>query len=111
MTARVVTYVHLADTREEAFEQARHGAVRDVHNYFYTINTPRSWLVHPDQNPADLTFEEIVEKRRWIIGTPDDAIEQIEELVEETGGIGGFHADNARMDADAACDVFAGTIR
>ena len=87
---RVVTYVHLADTREEAFEQARHGAVRDVHNYFYTINTPRSWLVHPDQNPADLTFEQIVEKRRWIIGTPDDAIEQIEEIVEETGGIGGL---------------------
>ena len=123
---RVVTYVHLADTREEAFEQARHGAVRDVHNYFYTINTPRSWLVHPDQNPADLTFEEIVEKRRWIIGTPDDAIEQIEALVEETGGIGGLmlqelfaryvmprfrghtaDLDDARMDADALRDVFA----
>ena len=87
---RAVTYLHLADTREEAIEQARHGAIRDVHNYFYTINTARSWLIDKDQRPEDLTFEQIVDSRRWIIGTPDDAIEQIEAIAEETGGIGGL---------------------
>ena len=87
---RVVTYCHLADTREEAFDQARTGALRDVHTYFYTINTHRGWVVRPDQRPEDLTFEEIVESKRWIIGTPDDAIEQIQALVEETSGFGGL---------------------
>ena len=87
---RVVTYVHLADTREEAFEQARAGAIRDVHDYFYTINTHRGWVVNPDQRPEDLTFEEIVESKRWIVGTPDDAIEQIQALVDETSGFGGL---------------------
>lgn len=87
---RVVTYVHLADTREEAVEQARQGAVRDVHHYFYTINTHVGWVVRPDQRPEDLTFEEIVESKRWIVGTPDDAIEKVQDLVDETAGFGGL---------------------
>ena len=38
--------------------------------------------MHPDQDPNSLTAEEIVQKRRWIIGTPDEAIEQIQQLYE-----------------------------
>ena len=87
---RIVTYVHLADTRKEAWAQVRKGLVRDVHEYFYTIVTPAGWLTHPDQDPASLTAEEIATKRRWIIGTPEDAIEQIQELYDETGGFGGL---------------------
>ena len=87
---RIVTYVHLADTREEAWAQVRKGLVRDVHEYFYTIVTPAGWLTHPDQDPASLTAEEIATKRRWIIGTPEDAIEQIQALYDETGGFGGL---------------------
>lgn len=87
---RVVTYIHLADSRDEAVRQARDGAIRDVHEYFYTINTHRGWIVRPDQRPEDLTFEEIVGSKRWIVGTPDDAIEQLEALVEETSGFGGL---------------------
>jgi hypothetical protein len=61
-----------------------------VHQYFYTINTPEGWLTRPEQDPATLTAREIVEKRRWIIGTPDDAIEEIQAMLEETGGFGGL---------------------
>ncbi len=87
---RVVTYVHLADTHEEAWSQVREGIIRDVHKYFYTINKPDGWLVRPDQDPDSLTAEEIVQKRRWIIGTPDEAIEQIQQLYVEAGGFGGL---------------------
>jgi limonene 1,2-monooxygenase len=87
---RIVTYVHLADTREEAWDQARKGMVRDVHDYFYTINTPIGWLIHPDQDPETLSAEDIVAKRRWIIGTPEDAIEEIQAMYDETGGFGGL---------------------
>jgi limonene 1,2-monooxygenase len=86
---RIVTYVHLAETREKAWAEVEANIVRDVHQYFYTINGPEQW-VNPGQDPANLTAKEIVEKRRWIIGTPDDAIEQIERFHNETGGIGGL---------------------
>lgn len=87
---RIVTYVHLADSHEEAWSEVRAGIVRDVHNYFYTINTPTQWVTKPKQDPASLTAEEIATKRRWIIGTPDEAIEQIQALCDETGGFGGL---------------------
>ena len=87
---RVVTYVHLADSHEQAWNEVREGIVRDVHNYFYTINTPAQWLMNPRQNPASLTAEEIAQKRRWIIGTPQEAIEQIQSLYDEAGGFGGL---------------------
>jgi limonene 1,2-monooxygenase len=87
---RVVTYVHLADTHEQAWAEVKAGIVRDVHRYFYTIASPTSWLTRPDQDPASLTAEEIVQKRRWIIGTPDEAIEQIQALYDEAGGFGGL---------------------
>lgn len=87
---RVVTYVHLADTHEQAWAEVKEGIVRDVHNYFYTINTPAQWVMQPDQDPASLTAEEIVQKRRWIIGTPEEAIEQIQQLYDAAGGFGGL---------------------
>jgi limonene 1,2-monooxygenase len=87
---RLVTYVHLADTRREAWAEVEAGIVRDVHQYFYTINTPAQWLITPDQDPYSLTAEQIAAKRRWIIGTPDDAIEQIQQLYNEAGGFGGL---------------------
>lgn len=86
---RIVTYMHLADTREQAWADVEAGINRDVHEYFYTIGGSSSWLTHPDQAPEDLTPREIVGHRRWIIGTPDDAIEAIEKLDAECGGIGG----------------------
>ncbi len=87
---RIVTYVHLADTREQAWADVEENIVRDVHQYFYTINTPALWLTSPNQDPSDLTAQQIVDKRRWIIGTPDDAIDAIQALIDETGGFGGL---------------------
>ena len=87
---RMVTYVHLADSHDEAWAEVEQGIIRDVHQYFYIINTPAQWLVRPGQDPSSLTVAEIVQKRRWIIGTPDEAIEQIQALYDETGGFGGL---------------------
>ncbi|MFW6195164.1 MAG: LLM class flavin-dependent oxidoreductase, partial [Chloroflexota bacterium] len=87
---RAATYVYLADTREQAWADVRTGIERDVHDYFYTINGERAWADYPGQPKSELTAERIAEKRGWIIGTPDDAIERLEQLNEETGGIGGI---------------------
>lgn len=87
---RVVTYIHLADSHEQAWAEVQDGIARDVHRYFYTINTPDLWLSRPDQDPDSLTPSEIAQKRRWIIGTPDEAIEQIQQIYDEAGGFGGL---------------------
>ena len=87
---RIVTYIYLADTREQAWADVEGSIRRDVHDYFYVINSPKGWLIHPDQDPKELTSRQIVESKRWIIGTPDDAIEAIEKLDRECGGIGGM---------------------
>lgn len=108
---RIVTYVHLADTREQAWADVEENIVRDVHQYFYTINTPMGWLTTPDQDPSDLTAQEIVDKRRWIIGTPDDAIDAIQALIDETGGFGGLmistHEWVAQQKINYSLELFA----
>ena len=39
--------------------------------------------------PYSLKAEDFKERKRWIIGTPDDAVEWIENMQQETGGFGG----------------------
>ncbi len=87
---RIVTYIHLAETREKAWEEASRGIERDVHQYFYTVNGTAQWLSSPDQDPSTLTAQQIAAHRRWIVGTPDDAIEWTEAMLKETGGFGGM---------------------
>lgn len=87
---RIVTYVYLADTREQAWADVESSIKRDVHDYFYVIGGPASWLIDPGQAPEDLTPQQIVESKCWIIGTPDDAIKAIEKLDRDCGGIGGI---------------------
>ncbi len=76
---------YLADTREEAIEQARIGYERELVDYFQgTISS----ATQPDTS----TIEAGIEGGGAIIGTPDDAIAGIERLLELTGGFGGFLA-------------------
>lgn len=78
---RLVVGMHLAETREEAMEQARHG-LREQIDYLNN-NMPR--MVIPDG--AD-TVEWYVEQGAGVIGTPDDAIARIEQLYRKTPEIG-----------------------
>ena len=108
---RIVTYIHLADTREKAWKEASTGIERDVHEYFYTVNGPGLWVKHPGQDPATVTARDVVERRRWLIGTPDDAIEWIEEMWDETGGFGGLmmatHEWMPQQKIDYSLELFA----
>ena len=86
---RIAMYVYLADTREQAWADVEDSIQRDVHDYFFTINTRRGWEGSPDQPDAEITPQFVADRRRWIIGTPDDAIERLEALDKEVGGLGG----------------------
>jgi limonene 1,2-monooxygenase len=83
---RLVLPVHLAESRKEAFEQARLGAGRYQREYFeHTMG--RQTVI---EGPLEKVIEGMVERGAWIVGTPDDCIEGIKRLEERSGGFGGF---------------------
>jgi limonene 1,2-monooxygenase len=83
---RLVLPVHLAETRQEALNEARLGAGRYQREYFEnTMNRPA--VV---DGPVEKIIDAMVERGAWIIGTPDDCIAGIKRLAEQSGGFGGF---------------------
>ncbi|MCB1647672.1 MAG: LLM class flavin-dependent oxidoreductase [Pseudomonadales bacterium] len=76
--------VHIAETREQAFDNVRHG-INDWVRYFQEVAA----LPVAPQDGAD-PAEALVECGMAVIGTPDDAIAQIERLQEQSGGFGSF---------------------
>jgi limonene 1,2-monooxygenase len=82
---RLVGPMHLAESKEQAIRDMRHGldAFCD-----YTQQT----LAAPHFRAAGETFEERVawvnETGLGVIGTPDEAVRQIESLLEQSGGFG-----------------------
>ena len=79
---RLVTLIHVAETREKARENVRFGidAFRD---YFSDVGTFP--IVPPDIKDPYAFF---VETGAGCIGTPDDAIAYIENLLNGAGGFG-----------------------
>lgn len=79
---RLVTLMHIAETREKARENVRHG-LDAFRNYFSDVAT------FPII-PADVgdPYEWLIESQSACIGTPDDAIAFIEKLQAGSGGFG-----------------------
>ena len=79
---RMVTMFHIAETREKARENVRHGldAFRDYYNDVATFP-----IVPPDVSDP---YTYLVESGSACIGTPDDAIAYIKRLLDGTGGFG-----------------------
>jgi limonene 1,2-monooxygenase len=84
---RIVLNFHIAETREAAKEQAKHGLMR-WHNE-YTVGTLQRVGVEafdtPDQAVEQTAY---VEGSAAVIGTPDDLVQRIREIKEITGGFG-----------------------
>ncbi len=84
---RIVMNWHIAETRQKAREQARDGLMR--HNNEYTVRT----LAGGD-GPIYKTADEAVDgvafsdQSPTVIGTPDDLVDRIHDLVKVSGGFG-----------------------
>jgi limonene 1,2-monooxygenase len=77
---KLVIPIHIAETREEAFNDVRQYQYAWSKEYFEgTLGRPH----------VDIPLEKVVEAGGMIIGTPEDAIESIEGLLEKSGGFGG----------------------
>jgi limonene 1,2-monooxygenase len=109
---RLAGPMHLAETREQAIEDVRHGLDSWCH---YTQNI----LAAPHFRAAGNTFEERVawvnESGLGVIGTPDDAIAQVERLEKQSGGFGSYlliHQEWARHDATLkSYEMFANYVK
>jgi limonene 1,2-monooxygenase len=82
---RVVGPMHLAETREQALTDVEYG-FKKWHSYFVginpTANAPEFYADDPLTAMRDAGFT--------VVGTPDDAIAQLERLQQQTGGFGCF---------------------
>ena len=81
----IVMGMHLAESKEQAFNDIRQGSGNIVTEYFgETLGNPV-----PDV-PRDQIVDYMVDPNQWIVGTPDDCIAGIERLQEISGGFGKF---------------------
>jgi len=83
---RLVLPVHLAETRQEALDDARMGSGRYLREYSEGTNGRAPIF----DGPLEKVIDQMADNGSWIIGTPDDCIEAIHKLDQQSGGFGGF---------------------
>jgi len=81
---RLVGPMHIAETRDEAMKNARFGFAQWF-DYFQHIN-PARFANLPKGDP----LETLVATGGVVVGTPDDAIRQIDRLYAKQGQFGAF---------------------
>src|SRR5690348_3838936 len=84
---RVLLSWHIAETREKAIAEARHGLLR--HHNEYIVGTLQRPGAKPFKDP-----DEAIEKTAFgpgaaaTIGTPDDLVARLKQVLEMSGGFG-----------------------
>ncbi|PRZ43042.1 limonene 1,2-monooxygenase [Antricoccus suffuscus] len=90
-TWRVLGQMHIAETRQQAVDDCKYG-LRDFAAYFGGGGA--GFVPLADGDNGELSDEGFItqyaDSGRAMIGTPDDAIEYIEGLLEQSGGFGAF---------------------
>ena len=70
---RCATDIHIAETRNQAMDQVRHG----YEKWLLYIKNQSEQL---KESPAHKSLEQLIEANEIVVGTPDDAIAQIRRL-------------------------------
>lgn len=83
---RLVGLMHIAETREQAYRDVEHGIVEWFDYFQHTAAFPQ--MAVGDSNAAREAIEFVNESGLGSIGTPDDAVAQIERLQKQSGGFG-----------------------
>jgi limonene 1,2-monooxygenase len=78
---RLVSQIHVADTKDQAYRDVEYG-LADYYRYFREV---AALPVVPDGPPEDLA-NQMNSTGAGVIGTPDDLIGLIEELIEQSNG-------------------------
>ncbi len=79
---RLMAPFHIAETRQQAIDDLKWGFEKWI-GYSYQVSA-----IGPASIGLSASVEEMIEKQSAVIGTPDDAVEQLERYWEKTGGFG-----------------------
>ncbi|MBF6559395.1 MAG: LLM class flavin-dependent oxidoreductase [Candidatus Binataceae bacterium] len=84
---RLVFPVHLAESTKEAADDVREGGNAWIQKYFIdTLAARIQFEEYPGQPAEEMTLDRMIGRGGAIVGTPDDAIKRIKEVIEATGG-------------------------
>jgi limonene 1,2-monooxygenase len=88
---RILGNLHIAETREQAVKDCTYG-LKDFSNYFGggAGFVPLANKVEGEPDTEEAFVERYNEAGGVVIGTPDDAIEYIQGLIDQSGGFGTF---------------------
>ena len=95
---RLVGPMHIAETKEQAYQDVEFG-LADWIDYFQRV---AALPVAPDTSNSEEMADAINKSGFAVIGTPDDAIAQIERLIDQSGGGFGTYLNMAHEWADTA---------
>ncbi|WP_313802656.1 LLM class flavin-dependent oxidoreductase [Sphingobium sp.] len=84
---RLVSPMHVAETRDQARKEVREGLARWV---YYNMKINALDVVPESAKNVDDYIDALTDSGFAVIGTPDDAIAQIERLWDASGGFGTF---------------------
>jgi limonene 1,2-monooxygenase len=93
---RLVGPMHIAETKEQAYRDVEFG-LADWVDYFQRV---AALPVAPETDDSKVLADAVNESGFAVIGTPDDAIRQIERLVEQSNGGFGAYLNMAHEWAD-----------
>ena len=83
---RLAVPCYLAEDRDQALQEVKMGAGRYLREYSEGTNGRKAAFDGPLVDVAEFMRD----NGSWIIGTPDDCIESLNRLAEQSGGYGGF---------------------
>jgi limonene 1,2-monooxygenase len=85
---RLVAPMHIAETREQAYEEMRHGALRVTRYMEKLMGTKLEFLSSHERCIEEWEQKGLPIFGRLTLGTPDDAVAEIERLRAQSGGFG-----------------------
>jgi limonene 1,2-monooxygenase len=84
---RLVFPMHLAESSKEALDDVRDSGNAWIQKYFIeTLAARVQFEEYPGQPTEEMTLDRMVARGGAIVGTPDDAIKRINEVIEMSGG-------------------------
>ena len=83
---RLSTNLYLADSMEEAVEDISAGMLTEAREYGFYLFGKAGYEAYPGQPAEEMTAQQIIDQRQWIVGDPDYCIRRIKELEETSGG-------------------------
>lgn len=85
---RLAGWVHVAESREQALKDIRFGMEEFLYYFQKVVALPGI----PEKGTVDECIDAMINLGVAVIGTPDDCIQQIARLEEQSGGFGAFLA-------------------